>query len=287
MSENVLCLYHAHCIDGSTAAWAVRKAHPEAECVPCQHRKPFNLAKVIDRDVVIVDFSFPYKTMVEIIEMARSFTILDHHKSADKAIQRINQKVKEGRWVGKEVVGVYDKHRSGAMLAWNHFHPTERAPELVQYVQDHDLWAMQLKDTREVIEGLSLYPRHIEVIDQHVVKDPKCERLIRQGRPLLRRKMIEIGMLLRNSVRPMTIGGHEVKVANAPIWYANELASKMFEGCTTFVAVYNDTPSQRIFSLRSAPNGMDVSLIAEMYGGGGSEHSAAFSVPRDHELAQW
>lgn len=52
-----------------------------------------------------------------------------------------------------------------------------------------------------------------------------------------------------------------------------------------FAACYWDTPTHRIFSLRSSDTGMDVSTIAKQYGGGGHVHAAGFRVNRDSILA--
>jgi uncharacterized protein len=48
-----------------------------------------------------------------------------------------------------------------------------------------------------------------------------------------------------------------------------------------FAACYWDTPAGRVFSLRSAGLGLDVSAIAKRFGGGGHLHAAGFSVPFD------
>ena len=53
-----------------------------------------------------------------------------------------------------------------------------------------------------------------------------------------------------------------------------------------FAACYWDTEGARVFSLRSADDGLDVSEIAKQYGGGGHVRAAGFSVPRNHELAR-
>lgn len=52
-----------------------------------------------------------------------------------------------------------------------------------------------------------------------------------------------------------------------------------------FAACYWDTPTGRVFSLRSTDEGMDVSVIASQYGGGGHRNAAGFRVAFDHELA--
>jgi oligoribonuclease NrnB/cAMP/cGMP phosphodiesterase (DHH superfamily) len=53
-----------------------------------------------------------------------------------------------------------------------------------------------------------------------------------------------------------------------------------------FAATYYDSDKHRVFSLRSATDGLDVSEIAKEFGGGGHVHAAGFKVPRSHELAK-
>ena len=48
--------------------------------------------------------------------------------------------------------------------------------------------------------------------------------------------------------------------------------------CIPFAATYFDTGNIREFSLRSSPDGVDVSLVAEMYGGGGHKHASGFRI---------
>lgn len=43
--------------------------------------------------------------------------------------------------------------------------------------------------------------------------------------------------------------------------------------------VWWDTPTHRVFSLRSTPDGLDVAAIAKGYGGGGHRHAAGFQMP--------
>jgi len=82
----------------------------------------------------------------------------------------------------------------------------------------------------------------------------------------------------------MLIGGHDVPVANLPYMFASDAGQLMAEG-ERFAGSYFDTPEGRTFSLRSTDAGMDVSEIAQQYGGGGHRNAAGFRVPFDHELA--
>jgi oligoribonuclease NrnB/cAMP/cGMP phosphodiesterase (DHH superfamily) len=76
----------------------------------------------------------------------------------------------------------------------------------------------------------------------------------------------------------MNIGGHNVRVANLPYTLTSDAGNLMAQG-EPFAACYWDTPNGRVFSLRSTDDGMDVSLIAKSYGGGGHRNASGFQKP--------
>ncbi len=84
-------------------------------------------------------------------------------------------------------------------------------------------------------------------------------------------------------MRDMEIGGHVVPVANLPYVFSSDAGHLMAKG-KPFAACYYDTPTGREFSLRSTDEGLDVSEIAKMYGGGGHRNASGFRVPYGHSL---
>lgn len=75
-----LCIYHANCADGFGAALAVwlRFADSRPEFVPAAYGEtPPNCT---GHDVLLVDFSYKLPVLEQIIDQAKSVTILDHHK---------------------------------------------------------------------------------------------------------------------------------------------------------------------------------------------------------------
>ena len=82
----------------------------------------------------------------------------------------------------------------------------------------------------------------------------------------------------------MVIGGQLVPVANLPYTLTSDAGHLMcvepHEGSLApFAACYWDPPDGRVFSLRSAEGGYDVSEIAKAYGGGGHKNAAGFTMP--------
>lgn len=81
-----LVIYHANCADGygaAFAAWLV--LGDEADYMPCQYGKQaeeFMTSLAFDREVYILDFSFPKNVMDEIFRRAEYVVWLDHHATS-------------------------------------------------------------------------------------------------------------------------------------------------------------------------------------------------------------
>jgi hypothetical protein len=131
-----LCIYHGNCADGFTAAWAVRKKHPETEFHPGIYgQEP---PACTGRDVIMVDFSYKRPVLLEIAKQAKTVLILDHHKSAEADLVDLPE----------NVTIHFDMDRSGAMMAWEYFHPDTKPSFLIKHVQDRDLWRFSMEQTR-------------------------------------------------------------------------------------------------------------------------------------------
>jgi oligoribonuclease NrnB/cAMP/cGMP phosphodiesterase (DHH superfamily) len=271
MSENnnkLLCIYHGNCLDGFGAAWSVRHALGDnVEFYKGIHQQP--PPDVLGRDVVLVDFSYSIKVMLELLRIADSVTILDHHISAHDELA--------GLLESDELKGLIDMDRSGAMIAWQWFNPELPAPRLIEHIQDRDLWRFELAGTREINSALSSYPFDFEVWDRLMAGGDELEALRRDGAAIERRLQQEVTALVESGVRRMTIAGYDVPVLNAPRAYVSDAGHIMAQG-EPFAACYWDHPDGRSFSLRSSEQGVDVAEVAVRYGGGGHKHAAGFTV---------
>ena len=98
-----------------------------------------------------------------------------------------------------------------------------------------------------------------------------------EGSAIERKHFKDINELIGVVTRPMLIGSYEVPVANLPYTLTSDAGHKLAAG-KPFAACYWDTPKGRVFSLRSTDEGMDVSEIAKLYGGGGHRNAAGFTV---------
>ena len=256
-------LYHAYCDDGFGAAYAIWRIYgSNAEYIPVQYGKSCPGLEWVDEDIVIVDFSYPREILLEVATENRVL-VLDHHKTAQEDLAGLP-------------FAKFDLNKSGAILAWEHFHPDKPAPLLLHYIQDRDLWRFELEKTHEVTAALGSYPHKFEVWD-HL----ECSRLAMEGAPILQAKAQFVGELVRN-VQFLSVGGYdEIPVVNATAHFSDVVAelNRLYPSAP-FAAYYLDrADGNRQWGLRSADDGIDVGALAKSLGGGGHRHSAGFTEP--------
>ena len=253
-----LVLYHADCTDGFGAAWAIWKRFPNAKFVAVKHGFP-PPEGLEDRHVVIVDFSYGREIIESIAKKAASLCILDHHVTAQAALDGFS-------------FAHFDLEKSGAVLAWEWAHE-ESAPLLLKYIQDKDLWQWQLPGSREVNAALASYPFDFSTWDS-LSKDI----LEVEGRGILRYENMLVDKMTEEAVM-ISLNGETVPAVYSPV-----LTSQIGERLSAnhpFCVIWHQRDGRRYFSLRSKTGGLSVASIAAQYGGGGHTHAAGFSVSLD------
>lgn len=280
-----LCIYHGNCADGFGAAWVVRRAlGADVEFHAGVYQTP--PPDVTGRDVIMVDFSYKRPVLEQMISACRSMIVLDHHKTAIDDLAFLPAAF--DNWESHKdlekhkAVAVFDLERSGAGIAWDFFNDDVR-PLLIDHIEDRDLWRFALPGTREIQANVFSYPYDFVVWDRLMSTNPEILR--EEGKAIERKHFKDIDELITVVTRRMMIGGHIVPVANLPYTLTSDAGHKLAKG-EPFAACYWDTPDGRIFSLRSAEGGLDVSAIAKEYGGGGHKDASGFKVPYGHELTK-
>lgn len=265
-----LCIYHANCADGFGAAWAVRKAFQANGRDIAFHAAKYQTPPpdVTGLNVIMVDFSYPRDMLIEMAEKAATILILDHHKSAEAELIDLPG----------NIAAYFDMNHSGAMMAWEYFHSGLTPPPLLLHIEDRDLWRFQLSCTREITAALFSHPQEFELWDRLMAAP--LESLVADGNAILRAGRKNLQDVLATTRRELIIAGHRVPAANAPHIMASDAGHELAQG-HPFAAIYWDTTRGRSFSLRSTDAGLDVSLIAKQFGGGGHRNAAGFTVDRD------
>lgn len=269
MRRPILVLYHDNCPDGFTAAWSVYKA---LGVMVAEYRgvnygqPPVTEDDVRDRQVFMVDFSYPRAVLDTIAKAAGNVMVLDHHKTAQADL--------DGWTNGR---AIFDMERSGAGIAWDYFHRAPR-PNIVAYVEDRDLWRWNLRGSREVSEYMFSVPRTFEAYDEAAdYLESHLAGAIATGTVLLRVKRERVAAICKN-VRWMRFGRENVAV---PVVNAqsdmSELGEYLAERHGGIGGYYFDRADRRQWGFRSTAPGFDVSELCKQYGGGGHAAAAGFT----------
>jgi oligoribonuclease NrnB/cAMP/cGMP phosphodiesterase (DHH superfamily) len=262
-NDQVVCIYHGNCLDGIAAAWVVwdhysRKGE-EIAMIPGVYSKPLPEG-LKGKTVIIVDFSYK-RDDVQWLKDNTNLILLDHHKSAKEDLNGLVE---------------VDMSHSGAMLTWNHFHPSEEPPMELLFVEDRDLWKFKYSYTREWTSAAFSYPLTVDSFDD-LINEHDRDVLCAEGRALLRKQANDV-VRICESRRTITIDGVIGLVVNANYMYASDIG-ETYKDDWPFVVTYSDGVDCRIFSLRSGKEGgTDVAALAERFGGGGHEHAAGFKI---------
>lgn len=268
-----IVIYHANCADGFTAAWCFWRKYKEEfdyHAGVYQEDPP----DVKGRIVYLVDFSYKRAVVEKMVKNAEQVWLIDHHKSALEDLDNI-----------PGLRYFTDIERSGARLAWDYLNPGQEPPRVLKHIEDRDLWKFEMPNTKE-ISAYVFSKEYDFAIWDNLMKASSSDliQIENMGWAINQKHDKDIRELLKFSQRIMLIGNIDVPTANLPYTMSSEAGNIMAEG-HAFAATYIDTEQYRVFSLRSAKDGMDVSIIAAQYGGGGHKHAAGFKVPRTHELA--
>lgn len=273
-----LVIYHANCWDGFCAAWVARKALGDIDPFPAYYGATPPI--VNGRVVYVLDFSYPRDVMAQVATDARRIVMLDHHKTAMEALDGLHQPES-----GIDVW--FDMNKSGGRLAWEWFTsqgydlPTPnspRAPWLVDYTEDRDLWRHALDGTEEINAALRSYPLDFALWDQFEQKDPRST-FYYEGAAIRRAERAIVDSHVRNA-RERDIDGHRVLAVNATVLFS-EIAGELAKGRPFGACYFDRQDGKRQWSLRSDDSGVDVSTIAKAHGGGGHVHAAGYEVRID------
>lgn len=271
--KDYLVLAHGNCPDGFSAAWAAwLKLGDQADYQFVNYGDP--VPDVRGRlAVYVLDFSWPRAEMTALANNASMLVVLDHHKTALEALQDIV--VRNGKIV-------FDLNRSGATLAWDWFfgdgmqkgvHPTI-SRELVEYVEDRDLWRWKLPDSREISVAMWSYPKAF--IQWTLLANLGMSLLVPEGRAILRYQQQLVEQMARNTTW-RDIGGYHVPVVNASVCFSEVGEYLCIQNPNApFAAYYFDRADhKRQWGSRSR-GGFDVSEVAKQFGGGGHPGAAGW-----------
>lgn len=258
-------IYHSNCTDGFGAAYAAWKLLGDrAEYHAAKHGE--TPPDVAGKNVVVLDFSYDNATTKRLMQEAKSFLIIDHHKSAMVELHDVS-------------CTRFDMNHSGAMLAWKFFHPGKEAPRLIKFIEDRDLWKWEIPYSKEFSAAFDMVPFDFEEFDKYL-DDSAVDNAQERGAYILAYSKTVISKIAKQAV-PRKMGGKNVLVVNSPHWMS-EIGAALSPKCDFAIIWYWDHETRQVkVSLRAHHDDSDVSEVAKRFGGGGHRKAAGFALPAE------
>lgn len=257
----MIVMYHGDCPDGFCSAFIAKKLYRNAELMPVVHGNSPNLDIARGQNVLVVDFSWNRHQCEQLRLAANTLRIIDHHKTAEAELKDFPN-------------ATFDMSRSGAGLTWDLLFPDTPRPWYVNYVEDRDLWKLQLPESLAINGYLMALPHTYEA--WATLDKTPLDQALSMGRAI----KMHIDNYVEKCVDQRQLGkidGHSAAIVNAAYLNSSDIGAVLGDFATVGVIWFERGDGLMQFGLRS--KSVDVSVIAKHYGGGGHKGAAGFQLP--------
>lgn len=268
-----LIIFHDNCADGFCSAWVAYSAlgdDVELYADTYGNKPPFQLAE--DRDVYILDFSYPREDLIELHSNCSKLVVLDHHKTAAANLEGLPY-------------ATFDMNRSGAGMTWDYFHPGCPRLWVVNYVEDRDLWRFKLPNSKTVALRIGLASRTFPAWDAVAVRGVDCAYQEGLGAELYLERYIAEALSAAYTLHDVDGKGTDATVVNMSYTGVSDVLAEALALTPFAIAWHLDTKGDLACSIRSAA-AWDCSAFAVSMGGGGHAQAAGFNLNQTHSFAQ-
>jgi len=270
--KNIVILYHAECPDGFGAAWsAYKKFGNYAEYIGVHHEAP-PPEGLVDKEVYMVDFTYPMDVTEELISKNKRVTAIDHHASMEEVI-KLTQNYS------------YDNDHSGSVLTWKYFHK-EPVPKLLGYVEDRDLWRFSLPDSRAICAFIDSFDYDFDIWNEladNLEDASKINSFIEKGNLIVKYEKEIVKKIIEENTKLVEFEGYKIYSVNAPHEFASDIGHILYKKNPPFAIIWREDKDRVSVSLRSDGT-IDVNQIAAKFGGGGHKTSAGFRIKPIHDF---
>jgi len=266
---DIIVFYHKNCPDGFASAWtAWKKFKNKAEYIALNYQAPFDY-KIKGKKIYFLDVCPNRKILEDLKKNDCEIVIIDHHLSAKRNLDLICP--------GSFIMRLNMK-RAAAVLTWKYFFPEKRIPKLLLYIEDIDLWKFKKRFSREIVASINLPDFDFKKWNK-LVKDiediDKRKESILEGKKIVEYQDEMIEEIVKKA-KKIKIGKIKTLAVNSSV-LISEVGDALIKKLPPIAVIWFETGDRKRVSLRS--NGkIDVSKIAEKYGGGGHKCAASFAI---------
>lgn len=264
--KNIIVFYHKNCPDGFGAAWvAWKKFGNKAEYIGLEPRRVI-IPKLKDKTIYFLDVLCNERDLKRIVKSNEKVVVIDHHASRANLVKFASK-------------NIFSLRNDASVLSFKYFFPDKPVPQLFLIIEDYDLWLLKRSHTKEFMAVLDGYKFDFSVWSRVIgnfESAAKRRKYLERGKFILGYLKRAVELLVKAGDEAM-FAGKRVLVVNSPILESEIghyiVAKKGFP----IGIVWSEKNGQISVSLRSRPN-LDVSKIAQRFGGGGHPQAAGFGL---------
>ncbi len=275
--KDITVLSHGYCPDGFSSAWITWLVFKDkADYYGFFPSTKFeDLPDLKGKTVYLIDVVFRESVMKKVFQTAKEVIILDHHISNIRKLKEMAEQSDRC---------MINLEHSAAYMTWKHFFPKKKIPKIIYYIEDNDMGWWKLPYSLDFITALKvnfslkLNEKNFKKFSKFL-NDKEIKHLIKKG--IHYRELIN--WIVENNLRRAQLrklDGHTVYLANCNVGkpICDSLANKLAQNPDVdFAAVYSvSKKGNKTVMLRAVKDDVDVSKVAEKYGGGGHQKAAAF-----------
>lgn len=271
-SKKIIVFYHDD-LDGFTGAWAAwKKLKDKADYILVNYDEGVGneTLQLKGKEIYFIDCSLKIQEMLNLASKNKVI-LIDHH---------ISPKEKTNLLPGS----VCDDKHSAAFLSWKYFHGKKKTPLLVLYVQDYDLWKFKLPHSKELTTVLNLCSFNFKVWDKTAkifqTKKKRME-LVKKGQAIVDYQKYLIGNLAGKG-QEVVFEKYDAIAVNSPV-LSSEIGNYIYTktGKIGIIWSYKGKKAPKIHVSLRGNGKINLSKLAEKFGGGGHKASAGFAIERN------
>lgn len=269
-NKDILVIYHADCPDGFGSAYSAwKKFGDNAQYYPAFYDT--DPPEVSGKKVFIFDYSYTNEKLLDIKKKAERLVMIDHHRSNEELVKNADEYV-------------FDIGHSASVLSWKYFHPDKNVPDFLLYVEEGDLWKFNLPNSKEMAAFIDELPKNFELWDKTISdfeEEDNGAIFVKKGEEMIGRieKLVSEKV---SSAKEVSFEGYKTLIANSER-HSSEIGNFMTKKLPPIGIVWKKENGKISVSLRSDGT-VDVSKLAERYGGGGHRAAAGFVLADESEL---
>lgn len=267
--KEIVVIYHKRCEDGFGAAYAAwKKFGDTAHYLPAGYGD--DLPEGLEgKEVYILDFCYEIEgAMDKLATITKKLVVLDHHASSRGLVESTPDHI-------------YDANRSGATIAWSYFHPNTPMPRLMMYLEDGDLYRFAIPETADIFSYLVVQPYDFTVWDDIVTRleDDSTRQELLAKASIYTEYFEKISHLCVEAAKKVRFEGFDCYFATVlpSITMRSYVCHQLYTKLPPIALSVTAHPDGFGVSIRS-DGSVDVSKIAEKYGGGGHPGSSGFFI---------